>query len=161
LGNLSNSLSWPPFCSRWRAGHIRHKGGDNFTQVYLSYHGTIPAKEFATNFAPDEKFLYQRKAGHIPDRFIRAYQLKQDGKPGPWLAGMTLDPAEAVAAWCHQRGYVCFIEELHGKAVKAGETFGAAYIVGYFDDIAAMERVYDRYNGARRIEASAKGFAMK
>ena len=24
---------------------------------------------------------------------IRAYQVKVDGKPGPWLAGMTLDPA--------------------------------------------------------------------
>lgn len=131
-------------------GHIRHKGGDNFTQVYLSYHGTIPATEFTANFAPDEKFLYQRKAGSIPERFIRAYQLKLDGKPGPWLAGMTLDPAEVVEAWCHQRGYVCFIEELHGKAVKAGETFGAAYIVGYFDDIAEMQRVYDRYKGGRQ-----------
>lgn len=142
-------------------GHIRHKGGDNFTQVYLSYHGTIPATEFTANFAPDEKFLYQRKAGSIPERFIRAYQLKLDGKPGPWLAGMTLDPAEVVEAWCHQRGYVCFIEELHGKAVKAGETFGAAYIVGYFDDIAEMQRVYDRYKGGRRIEVSAKGFTVK
>ncbi len=142
-------------------GHIRHKSADNFTQVYLSYHGTIAAKEFAVDFAPDAKFLYQRKAGKIPERFIRAYQLKQDGKPGPWLAGMTLDPAEPVEAWCHQRGYVCMIEELHGKAVKAGETFGAAYIVGYFDDIAAMERVYDRYKGGRRIEVSAKGYAVK
>ncbi len=141
-------------------GHIRHNGGDNFTQVYLSYYGTIPAKEFDTNFAPDEKFLYQRKAGKVPERFIRAYQLNLDGKPGPWLAGMTLDPAEPVEAWCHQRGYVCFIEELHGKAVKAGETFGAAYIVGYFDDIPQMQRVYDRYKGGRRIEVSAKGFTV-
>jgi hypothetical protein len=142
-------------------GHIRHKSADNFTQVYLSYHGTIPAKDFTANFGPDEKFLYQRQAGKVPERFIRAYQVKLDGKPGPWLAGMTLDPAEVVEAWCHQRGYVCFIEELHGKAVKAGETFGAAYIVGYFDDIAEMERVYDRYTGARRIEVDAKGFAVK
>jgi hypothetical protein len=142
-------------------GHIRHNGGDNFAQVYLSYHGTIPASAFAKDFAPDEKFLYQRETGKLPKRFIRAYQLKLDGKPGPWLAGMTLDPAEVTEAWCHQRGYVCLIEELHGKAVKAGETFGAAYIVGYFDDIADMERVYDRHTGSRRIEVNANSFTLK
>jgi hypothetical protein len=142
-------------------GHIRHKDADNFTQVHLSYHGLVPAKEFLANFAPDEKFLYQRKEGKVPDRFIRAYQLKLDGKAGPWLAGMTLDPAEVVEAWCHQRGYVCFIEELHGKAVKAGETFGAAYVVGFFDDVPQMERIYDRYRGTRRIDVSAKGFQLQ
>jgi hypothetical protein len=142
-------------------GHVRHKEGDNFEQVYLGYYGKIPATAFLKDFAPDERFLYQRKEGKVPDRFIRAYQLRLGGKPGPWLAGMTLDPAEVVEAWCHQRGYICFIEELHGKAVKAGETFGAAYVVGYFDDIPEMERVYDRYKGARRIEVSAKGFALK
>src|SRR5262249_11604836 len=73
-------------------GHIKHKQGDSFEQVYLSYLGTIPAKEFFTDFSPDEKYLYQRKEGKIPQRMIRAYQVKQDGKPGPWLAGMTLDP---------------------------------------------------------------------
>jgi hypothetical protein len=142
-------------------GHVKHKGGDNFEQIYLSYHGKIPAAEFVNDFAPDAKFLYQRKDGKVPERFIRAYQLRLDGKPGPWLAGMTLDPAQVYEAWCHQRGYICFIEELHGRPVKAGETFGAAYVVGYFDDIAEMERVYDRYKGARRIEVSAKGFALK
>jgi hypothetical protein len=142
-------------------GHIRHKGGDNFEQVYLSYHGKVPATAFTENFAPDDKLLYRRQTGKVPERFIRAYQLKLAGKPGPWLAGMTLDPAEVVEAWCHQRGYVCFIEELHGKAVKAGATFGAAYVVGYFDDIPEMERVYDRYKGTRGIEVSAKGFELK
>jgi hypothetical protein len=38
-------------------------------------------------------------------------------------------------AWCHQRGYVSFIEEIGGKPIKAGESFGAAFIVGYFDSI--------------------------
>ena len=142
-------------------GHIKHKKGDTFEQVYLSYHGTIPAAEFGKDFAPDERFLYQRREGKIPQRMIRAYQVKVDGKPGPWLAGMTLDPAEASEAWCHQRGYVCFIEELHGRRVKAGETFGAAYIVGYFDSIKEMEQVYDRYKGAKRIEVSEKGYALK
>jgi hypothetical protein len=127
-------------------GHIRHKNGDTFTQIYLSYlDKPIPASEFEKDFAPDARFLYQRQEGKVPSRMIRAYQIKQDGKPGPWLAGMTLDPAEACEAWCHQRGYVCFIQELHRKKVKAGETFGADYIVGYFDSIEEMQKVYDEY----------------
>jgi hypothetical protein len=142
-------------------GHIKHKNLDSFEQVYLSYHGVIPAKEFAKDFAPDEKFLYQRKDDKLPERMIRAYQLKQDGKPGPWIAGMTLDPAATVEAWCHQRGYVCFIQELHGRKVKAGETFGSAYIVGYFDDIVSMEKTYDRYKGSRRIEIKDKNWHLK
>jgi hypothetical protein len=142
-------------------GHIKHKGGDNFSQVYLSYQGMIPAAEFSSDFGPDARYLYQRHEGKTPARMIRAYQIKLDGRPGPWLAGMTLDPAAVVEAWCHQRGYVCFIEELHGKAIRAGETFGAAYIVGYFNDLAAMEQTYDRFKGASRIEVSAQGFSLK
>ncbi len=133
-------------------GHIKHRQGDTFAQVYLSYHDKpIPAAMFNEDFAPDAKYLYQRQEGKVPKRMIRAYQVKVDGKPGPWLAGMTLDPAEVSEAWCHQRGYVCFIQELHRKKVKAGESFGAAYVVGYFEDIAEMEKVYDRYKGARTI----------
>jgi hypothetical protein len=133
-------------------GHIRHRQGDNFTQVYLSYlDKPVPASAFSEDFAPDARYLYQRQEGKVPARMIRAYQVKLDGKPGPWLAGMTLDPAEVSEAWCHQRGYVCFIEELHGKRVKAGESFGTAYVVGWFDDVAAMEQVYDRYKGTRSI----------
>lgn len=133
-------------------GHIKHKNGDSFSQVYLSYlEKPIPSTEFVKDFAPDEKFLYQRKADKVPERMIRGYQIKQDGKPGPWLAGMTLDPAEVCEGWCHQRGYVCFIEELHRKKVKAGESFGAAYVVGFFDDIAEMEKVFDSYKGTKGI----------
>lgn len=143
-------------------GHIRHKNGDTFTQVYLSYlDKPIPASDFKDNFAPDERFLYQRREGHIPERMIRAYQVKRDGKAGPWLAGLTLDPAEVSEAWCHQRGYVCFIEELHGKKVKAGESFGAAYIVGWFDSIEEMREVYDRYKGKRRIVLSKDKFRLE
>lgn len=142
-------------------GHLRHKDGDSFEQVYLSYAGMIPASAFAKDFAPDDKFLYHRKEDAKPDRMIRAYQVKRDGKPGPWLAGMTLDPAATVQAWCHQRGYICFIQELHGKKVRAGETFGAAYIVGWFDSIAEMEAVYDRHKGARRIVLEDKKFHLK
>ena len=142
-------------------GHIKHKNLDTFEQIYLSYHGTIPAKEFAKDFAPDEKFLYQRQDDKLPARMIRAYQLKHEGKPGPWVAGLTLDPAVTVEAWCHQRGYVCFIQELHGRKVKAGETFGAAYIVGYFDDVPSMEKTYDRYKGSRAIEVDRKSWRLK
>jgi hypothetical protein len=132
-------------------GHIRHKGSDNFVQVYLSYRDEpIPASEFNDNFGPDEKFLYQR-GEKSPERMIRAYQVKIDDKPGPWLAGMTLDPSEVCEAWCHQRGYVSFIEELRRRKVKAGETFGAAYIVGWFDDIADMQKTYDRHKGKHTL----------
>jgi hypothetical protein len=141
-------------------GHIKHKNADTFEQVYLSYRDKpIPASEFAQNFGPDEKFLYQRKDGHVPERMIRAYQVKKDGKPGPWLAGMTLDPAEVSEAWCHQRGYVSFIEELHRRKVKAGETFGAAYVIGWFDDVPEMQKVYDRHKGAKAI--SVEGGTLK
>lgn len=142
-------------------GHVRHKNGDTFENVYLSYHGIIPAKEFSKDFAPDARFLYQRSKGKIPERMIRGYQLKTDGKPGPWLAGLTLDPSATVEAWCHQRSYICFIQELHGKRVKKGETFGVAYVVGYFDDVKEMEQVYDRYRGKRKIVIERKTFRME
>jgi hypothetical protein len=143
-------------------GHIRHHNGDNFTQIYLSYlDKPIPASEFKDDFGPDEKFLYQRREGKVPARMIRAYQVKRDGQPGPWLAGMTLDPAEVAEAWCHQRGYVCFIEELHRKRVKTGETFGAAYIVGWFDDLDDMRKVYDRYKGKRTILLKKDQFRLE
>lgn len=139
-------------------GHIRHQKGDTFNKVYLSYHDkVIPASEFFENFGPDERFFYQR-TDKIPDRMIRAYQVKLNGKPGPWLAGMTLDPSEVCEAWCHQRNYVCFIQELHRKRVKAGETFGSAYIVGYFDSIEDMHKVYDRYKGVRSIAIKGKEY---
>jgi hypothetical protein len=133
-------------------GHVKHKAGDTFDSVYLSYAGKpVPAAEFREDFGPDEKFLYHRNDARVPERMIRAYRVKKDGKPGPWLAGMTLDPAAVSEAWCHQRGYVCFIQELHGRKVKAGESFGAAYAIGWFDDVAEMEKVYDQFKGARRV----------
>ena len=143
-------------------GHIKHRGGDTFAQVYLSYlDRPISAEAFRDNFAPDERYLYRRKDGQVPKRMIRAYQVRVDGKPGPWLAGITLDPAAVSEAWCHQRGYVCFIEELHGRPVRAGETFGAAYAVGWFDDIPAMEKLCDRYKGRRGIRIEDSRFVLE
>ncbi len=133
-------------------GHIRHSGVDVFSQVYLSYRDSpIAASEFAANFAPDAKFLYQRNDEKVPARTDPAYQVQIGGKAGPWLGGLTFDPAEVSEAWCHQRGYVCFIQEMHRRKVKAGETFGAAYAVGYFDDVPAMEKVCDRYKNCRNL----------
>jgi hypothetical protein len=142
-------------------GHLRHKGGDSFERIWLSYLGEIPARAFEADFAPDERFLYQRREGKIPERMIRAYQVKQNGVPGPWLAGMTLDSAAVSEAWCHQRGYICFIEELHQRPVKKGESFGAAYIVGWFDDIAQMEATYDKYKGRTRIVLENDHFRLE
>jgi hypothetical protein len=144
-------------------GHIRHRKGDTFAQVYLSYLDKpfLPAEAFAEDFAPDARNLYQRREGKVPRYMIRAYQVKRDGKPGPWLAGLTLDPAAVSEAWCHQRGYVCFIQELHGRKVKAGETFGAAYAVGWFEDIPAMEKVCDRHRGKRILLADRDGFRLE
>ena len=142
-------------------GHIRHDKGEPFAKVYLSYHGEIPASEFAKDFGPDARYLYQRQDGQIPERMIRAYQVKVADKPGPWLAGMTLEPAGVSEAWCHQRGYVCMIQENHRRPVKAGETFGAAYILGWFDSIEEMNATYDRYKGAKAISVSEGKAAVK
>ena len=128
-------------------GHLKHNAGDNFDRIYLSYEGEIPSSEFIEDFRPDDRHLYRRDDADIPDRVVRAYQTNLDGKSGPWLAGMTLDPSVVYEAWCHQRGYVCFIEEVGGRKVEAGETFGAAYIVGWFDSIDEMNAVYDAHKG--------------
>jgi hypothetical protein len=141
-------------------GHIKHSKGDTFNEVYLSYVGRIPAGEFWQDFAPDEKFHYQRETGKIPQRFIRAYRLRdpKTGQPGPWLAGMTLDPSIVYEAWCHQRGYVCLIEEVGGRPIKPGQSFSAAFIIGYFDSIEEMHRVYDRYRGATSLQVNSTGW---
>ena len=143
-------------------GHIRHQQGDTFQQVYLSYQGLIPASAFQSKFAPDERFNYRRDQNPQPTRFIRAYQLRnrQTGQAGPWLAGMTLDPAVVHEAWCHQREYVCLIEEIGGRPIKSGQSFSAAFIVGYFDDIPQMNRVYDRYRDKTRLEVDSTGWKL-
>lgn len=135
-------------------GHIRHQRGDTFSEIYLSYQGRIAASEFFADFAPDEKFNYRRGESPMPRRFIRAYHLHdpKTGADGPWLAGMTLDPAAVSEAWCHQRGYVCLIEEFGGRPIQPGESFSAAFIVGYFDSIEEMERVYDEHAGYNGVE---------
>lgn len=143
-------------------GHIKHKRGDTFSEVYLSYQGKIPAAEFFEDFAPDEKLNYTRGRDKLPERFIRAYHLRdpQTGKEGPWLAGMTLKADVVSEAWCHQRGYVCMIEEFGGRPIKAGGSFSAAFIVGFFDSIDEMNSVYDQYAGHTGLEAGSDGWKL-
>jgi hypothetical protein len=133
-------------------GHLKHKNADSFEAIYLSYHGLIRSREFLADFPPDARFLYRRADPPLPDRFIRAYQVRLEGRPGPWLAGMTLRPEVVWEAWCHQRGYVCFIQEIGGYRVEAGSAFGAAYVVGWFDDIADMLATYDTHRGPLAIQ---------
>ncbi len=143
-------------------GHMRHKNGDTFSEIYLSYFGSIPSQEFAKNFAPDERFNYRRGVNELPKRFIRAYHLRdpETGKDGPWLAGMTLDPDVVHEAWCHQRDYVCMIEEFGGRPIKAGESFSAAFIVGYFDSIEEMQHAYDQHSGKNVLEVTQDGWQL-
>jgi hypothetical protein len=132
--------------------HIKHDKGDTFEQVYLSYEGHIQADAFFDDFAPDERFLYQRDPGALPARMIRTHKIR--GKHMPWLAGMTLDSKIVSEAWCHQRGYVCFIQEFGGLPVNAGDSFAASYIIGYFDSVAEMQAEYDKYKGFTSLAAT-------
>ena len=148
-------------------GHVKHNRGDTFEEIYLSYLGGpdgqhVSAAEFLQDFPPDPKFNYCRGVQPLPQRFFRAIRLRdpQSGRPGPWLAGMTLEPSVVYEAWCHQRGYVCMIEEFGGRPVRAGESFSAAFVVGYFDSLAEMQQVYDQYRGTIGLHVTADGFQL-
>ena len=148
-------------------GCIRHKEGDTFSEIYLSGpHGVrIPSNEFFTPFPPDLKYGYRRDTHRIPQHFIRAYHLrdKKTGKAGPWLAGMTLQPSVVYEAWCNQRpgDIIVIIGEIYGKPIRAGESFSAAYVVGYFDNIQKMHRLYERYKGHTTLIADASGWRLE
>lgn len=142
-------------------GHLRHTAGDTFERIYLSYRGEIPSSEFAEDFPPDARYLYSRETLGVPDTMVRAYQVTMpDGSGGPWLAGITLDPSVVYQAWCHQRGYVCFIEEIGGRRVEAGESFGAACLVGWFDSIAEMESAARAHAGGVALDVDADGWRL-
>ena len=150
-------------------GCVRHEKGDTFSEMYLSYLSgpkgvRIPSSEFFAPFPPDLKFGYRRDTHKTPEHFIRAYHLrdKETGKDGPWLAGMTLEPSVVYEAWCSQRpgGIIVMIEEIHGQPVKAGESFSAAHIVGYFDTIDDMHAVYDRHKGHTALSVDPSGWRL-
>lgn len=150
-------------------GCVRHEKGDTFSEMYLSYLGgprglRIPSSAFFTPFPPDTKFHYRRDSHKTPAHFIRAYHLrdKQTGKDGPWLAGMTLEPSVVYEAWCAQwpGNFLIMIEEIHGRPVKSGESFSAAHLVGYFNTIEEMHKVYDRYKGHTGLTVDPSGWRL-
>jgi len=151
-------------------GCVRHEQGDTFSEMYLSYLSgpkglRIPSSEFFAPFPPDLKFGYRRDTHQRPDSFIRAYHLrdKETGKDGPWMAGLTLDPSIVYEAWCSQRpgGIIVMIEEVYGRPIKAGQSFSAAHIVGYFDSIDDMHKTYDRYHGHTAVSVDPSGWRLE
>ena len=50
---------------------------------------------------------------------------------------------------------------MHRKQVKAGETFGAAYLIGWFDDVADMNKTYDKFRGKRTIVVKDGTFRLE
>src|SRR4051812_16587830 len=151
-------------------GCVRHEKGDTFSEMYLSYLSgprglRIPSSEFFTPFPPDMKFGYRRDLNKTPEHFIRAYHLRdpKTGKDGPWLAGLTLDPSVVYEAWASMRpgGIIVMIEEIHGRPTKVGDTFSAAHIVGYFDGIDEMHKVYGKYKGNTKLAVDGEGWRLK
>jgi hypothetical protein len=65
-------------------------------------------------------------------------------------------------AWCRQRygDIIVMIEEIHGKPTKAGESFSAAHIVGYFDTIEEMHALYERHRGSTALDVTADGWRL-
>ncbi len=52
------------------------------------------------------------------------------------------------------------IEEFGPGRVEEGESFSAAFVVGYFDSIEEMEAVYDEYAGALGLEVTNSGWTL-
>jgi hypothetical protein len=151
-------------------GCVRHEKGDTFSEFYFSYLGGpdglhAPSSEFFEPFAPDEKFGYVRGKQPVPERFFRAYHLRdpKTGKDGPWLGGLTLEPSTVYEAWCSMRpgGIIVVIEEFYGKPIKAGQSFSEAFIVGYFDTIDEMRDVYDAHKGNTKLTVDKKGWRLE
>ena len=151
-------------------GCVLHQRGNTFSEIYLSYLGgpdglRIPSSEFNDNFPPERKFGYRRDTHKLPEHFIRAYRVRdpETGKEGPWLAGITLEPAVVHEAWCMQQPpeHVIFILEFPGRPIKVGEHFTAAFIVGYFDTIDEMHAVNDRYKGHTGLSVDESGWRLE
>lgn len=50
------------------------------------------------------------------------------------------------------RAVIVMIEEIHGKPVSVGESFSAAHVVGFFDEIEQMHEVAQKYYGFTGLE---------
>jgi hypothetical protein len=71
-----------------------------------------------------------------------------------------MNPSDVSETWRHQRNYVCLIEEIGERPIQAGESFGAAYVVGYFDSIDEMNAVYDQYQGHSGLVSDENGWRL-
>jgi hypothetical protein len=50
------------------------------------------------------------------------------------------------------------IEEFGGRPVQPGESFSAAFVVGYFDSVEEMNRIYDEYAGHSGLTVDESGW---
>ena len=55
---------------------------------------------------------------------------------------------------------VIFIEESGGRPIHAGQSFSPAFVVGYFDTIAAMFAANDRYKGDTVLSVDGSGWRL-
>ena len=56
---------------------------------------------------------------------------------------------------------MCLIEEFGGRPIRAGESFSAAFIVGFFDTIEEMHSVYDEHTGAIGVIVDERRLAAR
>ena len=143
--------------------------GDTFSEMDLSYLGgpdgiTIPSSEFFEPFPPDLKFGYRRDQNATPEHFIRAYHTRdpETGAAGPWLGGITLSPEVVYEAWASQRpgDIIVMILEMHGRPTKAGDSFSAAHIVGWFDGLDEMHALAAEHHGCTALAADQADWAL-
>ena len=82
--------------------------------------------------------------------------------PKHWMTGMTLEPEVVYEAWCSQRpgNIIVMIEEIYGKPIKAGQSFSAAHIVGYFDTIEEMHALYEQHKGHTALSVDESGWDL-
>ncbi len=107
-------------------GHIKHKGGASFSEVYLSYHGTIEAGEFVRDFPPDAKYAWLPSATtcKVPRRLSSAaYHLlgDEDRRRRPLARRHDVGALGRLRSVVSPEGCVlCLIEEIGGPATDQG-----------------------------------------
>jgi hypothetical protein len=52
------------------------------------------------------------------------------------------------------------IEEFGGRPIRAGESFSAAFIVGFFDSIEEMNRVCDSLSGHTGLDVTKQDWRL-
>jgi hypothetical protein len=64
-------------------------------------------------------------------------------------------PLCGTEAWASQRpgDIIVMILEMHGRPTKAGDTFSAAHIVGWFDEIEEMHTLASAHHGCTVLTA--------